>query len=520
MKSVSKSQFVLLIAAFLLCGVNAHSQDQDKTASTLEGTTWKMALDAKENAASERTMTFKQDRTFESRRANGSIYNGGKYSIIDNKMLVTVHDREQSASLYNFTITNDTLHLTGNYISSNFDTDEQKVDFEPIDELWIRAPSFKNVGIEFTEASTLDAVLQKSAKEGKMIFMDCYTHWCGPCRYLASNIFPLKAVGELYNANFINVSFDMETPEGLLIRKKYNIRAYPTLLFLNSTGEVQHISIGAGEEADLLRLGKEAIDNKLNYKAMTEKLARGDRSAKTISEYLSMNDYATDRDELLNEYFKNKSTKQRLSQDSWKLYNSFDYDIESEQFRFFVKHRSDYEKRYGEKEVKGKMRQLIRRHMGDSLKYHSLEKADPATFAEVKALIAYNEAFYWSRSDKKNPTLWKKFIDATSTYYTLEGANIPYYEYNSFCYFIYENYKTFNDKAALIKAKEWSDKAYRLYPEDMQINNTYAHILFELGVVAEAINHEEIALKKAQEAKNSSAKHYANELLRFKLAKQ
>ena len=86
-------------------------------------------------------------------------------------------------------------------------------------------------------------------------------------------------------------------------------------------------------------------------------------------------------------------------------------------------------------------------------------------------------------------------------------------------YFIYENYKTFDDKTALSKAKEWAEQAYRLYPEDMQINNTYAHILFELGFASEAIHHEEIALKKAQETKSSSAKRYEEALLRFKQTK-
>jgi thiol-disulfide isomerase/thioredoxin len=462
-------------------------------------------------------MIFKKDHSFESRRANGTIYNGGKYSIIDSNTLVTVHNREQAASLYNFTIKNDTLHLKGNYISSNFEAEDQKVDFEPIDELWVRTPEPKNLGIEFTEVPTLDAALQQAAKEGKMIFMDCYTQWCGPCRYLASSIFPLKIVGDFFNANFINVSFDMETPEGLLIKKRYNIRAYPTLLFLSSTGEIQHMTIGAGDETALLSVAKTALDSKSNFHAMKEKIAHGDRSAKTISEYLSINDYASDRDKLLKEYFKSKSAKQRLSEDSWKLYNSFDNAIEGEQFQFFVKHRPEYEKRYGEKEVKNKMRQLMLGNINDSLKYHSLEKADPALFAETKALVAYREAFYWSRSDKKNPTLWKKLIDATTTYFALEGTGIQYYEYNSLCNFIYENYKTFGDKAALTKAKEWAGKAHRLYSEDMQINDTYAHILFELGFATEAIQHEEIALRKAREAKNSSAeKRYTNEILRFK----
>ena len=47
----------------------------------------------------------------------------------------------------------------------------------------------ENAGVKFTEDTF--ANVQKVAKKAKKpIFVDIYTTWCGPCKYLASKIFP------------------------------------------------------------------------------------------------------------------------------------------------------------------------------------------------------------------------------------------------------------------------------------------------------------------------------------------
>jgi len=78
-------------------------------------------------------------------------------------------------------------------------------------------------GIKFSKDSLLSDALARSKKEGKLVFIDCYTSWCGPCKYLAKEIFTQKEVGDFYNSHFINLSFDMEKGEGIKIRTKYAV---------------------------------------------------------------------------------------------------------------------------------------------------------------------------------------------------------------------------------------------------------------------------------------------------------
>jgi thiol-disulfide isomerase/thioredoxin len=69
-------------------------------------------------------------------------------------------------------------------------------------------------GIEFEHDKSFEEVLKMAKTQNKLIFMDCFTTWCGPCKRLSSMVFPDPAVGEYYNKNFINTKFDMERGEG------------------------------------------------------------------------------------------------------------------------------------------------------------------------------------------------------------------------------------------------------------------------------------------------------------------
>lgn len=78
---------------------------------------------------------------------------------------------------------------------------------------------------------------KKQAKEtGKLIFLDGYTSWCAPCKWMEGNVFNQKEVADFYNTNFINTKYDCEVGEGIDLAKKYGIRSFPTYLFLDAEG--------------------------------------------------------------------------------------------------------------------------------------------------------------------------------------------------------------------------------------------------------------------------------------------
>lgn len=121
----------------------------------------------------------------------------------------------------------------------------------------------KATGVVF-EHGTLEQALAKaaSAKKNapKMVFLDCYTTWCGPCKYMSNTVFPMESVGEYFNKNFVNIKIDMEKGEGIEIAKKYNIRAYPTFLILDAKGNEINRILGSADADVFIEKVKKALD--------------------------------------------------------------------------------------------------------------------------------------------------------------------------------------------------------------------------------------------------------------------
>ena len=113
-------------------------------------------------------------------------------------------------------------------------------------------------GIQF-DHSSFGELLAKAAQQKKLIFVDCFTAWCGPCRGMANDVFTRKEVGEYFNTHFINAKINMEKGEGVELAKKYQVSAYPTLLFIDQKGEVVHRTVGAKSAGELLDIAREVL---------------------------------------------------------------------------------------------------------------------------------------------------------------------------------------------------------------------------------------------------------------------
>ena len=114
-------------------------------------------------------------------------------------------------------------------------------------------------GIEFMKGSWKE-ILAEAARQDKIVFVDAFTTWCGPCKMMDRNTFTNKEVGEFFNANFINAKIDMEKGEGPALAQEYSVRAYPTFLFVDSEGQLVHRTLGYQEASMFIQNAKAALD--------------------------------------------------------------------------------------------------------------------------------------------------------------------------------------------------------------------------------------------------------------------
>lgn len=92
--------------------------------------------------------------------------------------------------------------------------------------------------IDFNEA------LQLSQTENKLIFIDFYTDWCGPCRKMSKEVFPQKHVGDFFNSQFVCLKLNAEK-EGKELAQKFGVKAYPTFIIADQQGNVKVNIAGA-----------------------------------------------------------------------------------------------------------------------------------------------------------------------------------------------------------------------------------------------------------------------------------
>ncbi len=152
-------------------------------------------------------------------------------------------------------------------------------------------------GIEFRHG-TWAQTRELAAKENKLIFVDFYTQWCGPCYNMAKTVFTLYSVGTFYNTNFINMKIDAENGEGVELAKKYGIRSYPTYCFIDpKTGEIVHRA-GGNVPADVfIFTGKSALSPETTSVYLEKERAAGNKQPEFLLAYANYCGSCHKRDE-------------------------------------------------------------------------------------------------------------------------------------------------------------------------------------------------------------------------------
>ena len=116
-------------------------------------------------------------------------------------------------------------------------------------------------GIAFY-SGTWENALATAKSENKLIFLDLYATWCGPCKALKARTFPDAEVGAYFNSNFISLALDAEKGMGIELARKYKLTAFPTLLFVDGAGKLVAKTIGYHTPSQLLDVAKQVKNSK------------------------------------------------------------------------------------------------------------------------------------------------------------------------------------------------------------------------------------------------------------------
>lgn len=151
---------------------------------------------------------------------------------------------------------------------------------------------------------SFEAALQRAAAEQKIVFVDFYTTWCGPCKMLDESTWQDAAVIALLQTKAVALKIDAEKERDLAAR--YKVEGYPTLLLLKADGTeidrivgyrpadkfLEEFNAGLAGQTSLART-RSAVTNAPSGPAQVQaryllgnELARTGQPAAALAEYL------------------------------------------------------------------------------------------------------------------------------------------------------------------------------------------------------------------------------------------
>lgn len=118
----------------------------------------------------------------------------------------------------------------------------------------------KAQGINF-ESGGFTQALTKAKTEKKVLFIEAWATWCGPCKQMAATTFKDAKVGTFFDENLLAIKVDIERGEGPGIKLKYGITGLPGYVFLDSEGNVIHRDQGSMGSEAFLKVVQQALKN-------------------------------------------------------------------------------------------------------------------------------------------------------------------------------------------------------------------------------------------------------------------
>lgn len=392
----------------------------------------------------------------------------------------------------------------------------------------------ENKGMHFSKAANWQEVLAEAKTSNKYIFVDAYTTWCGPCKYMSVKIFPQEETGTYFNDKFVNVKLQMDSTgadndhvkswysDAKSMMKQYAVTAYPTYLFFSPNGELVHRFVGAyADPASFIEKASVALNPDKQYYSLLKEYEKGHYDSAflhTLAEAAREANDGKKADEIATRYI--TSLKNPCSTENIDMLLRFTNSSTAPGFEILSKQAQQVNSLKGERVAENKLIDVLMRE--EMRKLSAKDAAAPewtsiASQFEKSSPLVGKEALAKTRvvyySNQKD---WKNFGESAKAYISKYGKSLTPQELNDYAWQAFENS---SDPRVLAAALEWSKKSLEKESDGKHYYlDTYANLLYKTGDKKKAIEWEEKALQtaKASGVEEGNLKVYMDALEKMK----
>lgn len=350
-------------------------------------------------------------------------------------------------------------------------------------------------GIHFFQGTWKEA-LAKAKTEDKLVFVDAYAEWCGPCKAMAKNVFTQQKVGDFFNANFINLKLDMEKGDGVSFGHVYPVSAYPTLMFLDGEGKLVKKVVGGQQAEGLIAHGEDA--NKKNDKSgkYEAKYLAGDRSFDLVYGYVkALNAAGKPSLKVSNDYL--LSNPEISESQKFQFLLEAATEADSRLFEQVIANRSKIigltDKKYFEDKCKNACQATVNKAITFEMESMLTEAIDKAkkTFPDDADLFAAKAGMQYYKTFRVEP----KYISNYKSLTKIAGKNPELLNF-----VVKDIVKNFKENPKIMKdAAEYAGMVYE-FKKDMESLSSYCSILATINETDKAIKIAKAAKEKAEKA--------------------
>lgn len=319
----------------------------------------------------------------------------------------------------------------------------------------------------------------ESKKQNKMLLIDFYTTWCGPCKQIDREIFNDKAINAELAKSFVVLRYDAEKDTTHRLSLKHHVASYPTTIVLNQDHFLLQKLYGlGGADKDLVKnyrqfLNESALKNSKNEFVKGVSNTNNLTAPKFYEDFVFRTNTKLNQADLKN-YWEN--TDNPFSEISFAVLSYFEQT--SQMNAFFFANKKKYEDLFGKQDVNYLRDKIIgisffesiatkNRPLFDSTAHLTKEVYERSEVEEIinpmeeRMLIGENR---WAEATEK-------FIIRKNQGKVNDNA------INSFCWSVFEKS---DDKNVLKKCSDWMKEITNKKPEFGYLD-TYARLLFKSG---------------------------------------